>query len=259
MDTQTFGSVVAMQFRRRPGMEFSDIVTEFDAAFQMVDARSRSLTWDCDDIAVIARDSVRVALGWLPPEDERGRWHLIVAVGAAPDEEGARIDPASFGYLADRIVERCRARLPFTAVLRGQAHQPVAPELIDTTFDLLRLEASDMPGDQRRAKKNMAFPDDVEAYADMFSEMAPQFARGDHHAAEVNEDAAADSAGPGLAARAAASVDPLRQALRQRAKPTETLRLTIHTVALSVLLAAPPLGAFMFTYTMLRDITPVAT
>ncbi|MFN3211122.1 MAG: hypothetical protein ACE369_19410 [Roseovarius sp.] len=43
--------------------------------------------------------------------------------------------------------------------------------------------------------------------------------------------------------------------LRRRAAPTKPLRLTVHAMALSIMFFAPPLGAFLFTYTMLRDIT----
>ncbi|WP_397542997.1 hypothetical protein [Roseovarius salis] len=263
METQTFGSIVALQFRRRPGIEFADIVEEFDSAFQMVDARSRSLSWDCDDIAVIERDSVRVALGWLPPEDDTGRWHLIVAVGAVPGTDGEKIAPESFRYLADRIVERSRAFLPFTAVLHGNAQQPIGPALIDTTFDLLRLNTNHMPGDQRQSKKNMAFPENVEDYADMFSEMTPS-GRAEERA-EPGPLNQADTASKNtdrkhpIATAASGIAGHLEEMMKTRAEPTEPLRLTIHTVALSLLLTVPALGAFMFTYTMLRDMTQVAT
>lgn len=258
MQTQTYGSVVAMQFRRRPGIEFADFVEELDTAFQMVDARSRALSWDCDDIAIIERDNVRIALGWLPPEEDGDRWHLIVAVGATPDEACDRTDPTSFRYLADRIVERSRSFLPFTAVLHGQAHQPIGPELIDTTFDLLRLEASDMPGDRRKAKKRMAFPENVEDYADMFSEMSPPWMQADADTdSESLQDAHAARPHRRIGGSVAAITGRVERMLEKRAEPTEPLRLTIHTVALSLLLTAPALGAFMFTYTMLRDMTQV--
>ena len=39
---------------------------------------------------------------------------------------------------------------------------------------------------------------------------------------------------------------------------SEPMRLTIHTLALSMCLYVPPLGAAMFAYTMMRDIFPVA-
>lgn len=263
METQSYGSVAAMQFRRRPAIDFKEIVEEFDNAFHMVDAQTRALKWDGDDIAVIDRDSVRVALGWLSAETDKDRWHLVVAVGAAPGKGENRIDSKSFGFLADQIVEHSRARLPFFAVLRGPAHKAVGAELIDETFDLLRMDTDDMPGDRREVRKKMAFPENVDDYADMFSQMNRPWRRG------ANADAATtpgqDCAPAGESPDETAETTLLsnvtgriHKMLEQRAKPTEPLRLTIHTLALSLCLYAPPLGAFMFTYTMLRDIVPMS-
>jgi len=261
MEMQSYGSVVAMQFRRRPGVEFKEIVEEFDGAFHMVDSQTRALKWDGDDIAVIDRDSVRVALGWLPPETEEGRWHLVIAVGATPGSDGTRIEPRSFRYLADRIVERSRTRLPYSAVLHGPAHKPVGAALIDTTFDLLRMDTTDMPGDHREARKKMAFSGNVDDYADMFSEMSQPWMRDAdaEDAPSPDESARTDTVHGGTAGLLSDVTGHLQKMLETRAAPTEPLRLTIHTLALSLCLYAPPLGAFMFTYTMLRDVVPMAS
>ncbi len=53
-------------------------------------------------------------------------------------------------------------------------------------------------------------------------------------------------------------MNPLGHLRLERAEPTEPLRLTVHTLALSLCLYVPALGAAMFTYTMLRDIFPMA-
>ncbi|KZY35170.1 hypothetical protein A3731_17780 [Roseovarius sp. HI0049] len=246
MEVQTFGSIVAMEFGRRPSINFADIVEEFDIAFQMVDSRSRALTWDCDDIAIIDRDDVRVALGWLPAKHEDETWHLVIAVGtASAATDAVRIDPNSFRYLADRIVERTQEFLPSTAVLHGDARQPVNARLIDTTFDLLRMNTQEMHGDAgspRRDRFDRA--PDPDSYADMADTMTPPWMGG-----AQAEDSGAKSSG---------FTNDLGQMLLTRAAPTKPLRLTIHTLALSLCLYVPPLGAAMFAYTMLRDIFPVA-
>mgnify|MGYP001804813811 CR=1 FL=1 len=132
MTTQSYGSVVAMEFKARPSLAFLDLVEELDIAFQMVDSRTRSLTWDCEDVAIIDRDFVRVAMGWLPSHGKGQPWHLVVAVGAAPDEDLSKIEMSSYDFVADRILERTKEFLPSTAVLRGAASQPIGPALIDT-------------------------------------------------------------------------------------------------------------------------------
>ena len=102
MTPQSYGSVVAMEFKARPSVSFEDIVEEFDVAFQMVDSQSRSLTWEREDTAIIDRDYVRVAMGWLPSKSKGQPWHLIIAVGSSPDEDLTKIEMSSYDFLADR-------------------------------------------------------------------------------------------------------------------------------------------------------------
>lgn len=246
MEVQTFGSIVAMEFRRKPSIGFADIVEEFDIAFQMVDSRSRALIWDCDDIAIIDRDSVRVALGWLPAKTEDEPWHLVIAVGTASTAtDEVRVDPNSFRYLADRIVERTQDFLPSSAVLHGDARQPISADLVDRTFDLLRMDTQDMHGDTRSTRRDrFEGAPDPDSYADMADTMPPPWMRA--------------PAGPEVEDRPKTFTNDLGQMLLTRAEPTKPLRLTIHTLALSLCLYAPPLGAAMFAYTMLRDIFPMA-
>lgn len=256
METQSFGSVVAMEFSYKPSIDFADIVEEFDIAFQMVDSRKRSLTWDCDDIAIIDRDVVRVALGWLPAKQEGQPWHLVIAVGAGKSAEAKTIDPNSYRFIADRIVERTQEYLPSTAVLHGDARQPISAELIDTTFDLLRMETRDMHGDAR-ARRNDRFSDAPapDSYADMVDAMSPPWAG--EAAADMADRRMADDAGE-QHRTASEFTNDLGQMLLTRAEPTQPMRLTIHTLALSLCLYVPALGAAMFAYTMLRDVFPMA-
>jgi len=252
MTTQSFGSVAVMEFRRPPNMAFADIVEEFDIAFQMVDSRTRALSWDCDDIALIDRDCVRVALGWLPGKAQGQSSHLIVAVGSTPEQdqpEGAptRVDPASFEFLADRIVERTRDYIPVKAVLRGTASRPVGADLVDTLFELLRVQSSDMPGDIRRPDRDRFAPE-FDQYAG--GNMADS---GDWHDTDAQADAATMTPQPDAVESGHAG-----RLLLTRARPTKPLRLTIHALALSLCLYVPALGAAMFAYTMMRDVFPVA-
>ncbi len=246
MTTQTYGSVIAMEFRRTPSIQFADIVEEFDIAFQMVDSRTRALTWDCDDIALIDRDSVRVALGWLPGKEKGQPTHLVVAVGSAPDAKPDAIDPNSFRFLADRIAERTHDYLPFTAVLHGKATQPVSAELVDTVFDLLRTDTKDMHSDTAAPKKKRILDEeDIDAFADRVGSMGSGWMARDGAAPEADTPRA----------ETASSGDHM---LLARAEPTQPLRLSIHALALSLCLYVPALGVAMFAYSMLRDVFPMA-
>lgn len=231
MDKQGYGSVVAMEFRRPPSVAFNDIVEEFDIAFKMADSHTRALTWNNDDIALIDRDGVRVGLGWLPGHEPGQASHLVVAVGPPPGKETeSKIDPQSYRYLADRIAERTREYLPYTAILHGEAHQPVSAGLIGTTFDLLRVDVSDMSAGNQSAHFGGWSTDTEEQDTKAWSQPWARLQ----------------------------GLNPLSNLRLERAEPTEPLRLTVHTLALSLCLYVPALGAAMFTYTMLRDIFPMA-
>lgn len=269
MEKQAYGSVVAMEFRTRPSINFADIVEEFDIAFQMVDSRKRSLTWDCDDIAIIDRDSLRVALGWLPGKGPGAAWHLVVAVGMAPHARNEKMDLGSIRFLADRIVERTKDYLPFSAVMHGDAHQPISADLIDTVFDLLRMNTTEMAGDNRAASRPAPEAEEFEAfgdYADMVDSMSPPWMEATQRTTPREEllgprEAIYPRAPEGFAHGADAGrefTNHLGQLMLTRAEPTKPLRLTIHTLALSLCLYVPALGAAMFAYTMLRDVFPMA-
>ncbi|MEM6499317.1 MAG: hypothetical protein AAF709_21650 [Pseudomonadota bacterium] len=249
MNAQAHGSIVAMEFKAAPGISFKAFVDDFDLAFQMVDSRTRSLSWERDDIAIVDRDYVRVALGWLPSEAKGKPWHLIIAVGSAPDEDLTRIEPASYEFLADRILDRTSEFLPATAVLRGEASQPVAAPLMDNLFDLLSAEDSAIHGDTD-APEDVIREGEEGNYADMVDSMLPPWAR-DANRSEDFADKVFDKADEMLIEK-----NPLFKL--GQSECSDPMRLTIHTLALSMCLYVPPLGAALFTYTMLRDIVPVA-
>lgn len=238
---QTYGVVIGFEYRACPRMEFPDIVEEFDLSFQLADAQTRALTWDCDDIAVIDRDYLRVALGWLPPDEDGGAWHLVAAVGPCETAAGCLLDDNSLTFLVDQIIARTQNVLPADAVLQGPASGPVGPELVDDIFDLLRLTAT-------AACDTVAKPD----IAGAASNVIP-----DGQAAQGFVPSPDDANTIDIATKA-----PPWQAvagwLSKRADPSKPLRLTVHTLALTLMLYVPPLGASLFTYTMLRDIVPVS-
>jgi hypothetical protein len=218
-------------------MEFEDIVEEFDLGFQVADAQTRALKWDCDDIALIDRDYLRVALGWLPPDDLDGSWYLLAAVG--PTEPAIPAD--AFSYVADQLVERVQAVLPADSVLHGVASQPVGPELMDTLFDLLRLTAATTRDDIAPPVPDI---DDRRIFVEVEREMVKPVAENDLGNIDMSDIVMEDTR--------------FAKWLKKRAKSTVALRLTVHTLAVSLLIFAPPVGAFMLAYTLLRDMVPLA-
>ncbi len=253
MTSQSYGSVVAMEFKARPSIDFADIVEEFDIAFQMVDSRTRSLTWHSDDVAIIDRDYVRVAMGWLPSKEKGQPWHLLIAVGSAPGEDLSKIEMSSYDFVADRILDRTNEFLPSTAVLRGEASQPIGPALMSTLSDLLRMDTNKMAGDTDMPD-TVLNEADLGDYADMVNDMSPPWAR------PVSRDERYSKAGFDAAeAKAAGQLhDEANAFLMLTGESSQPMRLTIHTLALSIMLYVPPLGAAMFAYTMMRDVFPVA-
>lgn len=260
MNAQVYGSVVAMEFKARPKVAFQDFVEDFDLAFQMVDSITRSLTWERDDLAIVDRDYVRVAIGWLPSPGKGQPWHLVMVVGSSPDEDMSKVEPASYEFLADRILDRTHEFMPATAVLRGEAKEPITPELMDTLCDLLSAEVGDQAHDVAHATRpDGASPEtvrvnDEEFYADMVETMVPPWA----HCADMDDRS--------RNVYSKFEFDKAEEELIEKnvvhamsdSQSSDPMRLTIHTLALSIAFYVPPLGAALFAYTMLRDIFPMA-
>jgi hypothetical protein len=149
MSRQNFGGITALEYHTPPDMDFPDIVEEFDIASHALATQVRRLTWDGEDVAIIDRESVRIALGWLPAQKAQRPHYLVIAVGPPGRRARAALDPAAYELLR-RAVERVREYLPFDAQLNGPAGQPVGSALIDHTFDLLTATAPKTPKATRR-------------------------------------------------------------------------------------------------------------
>lgn len=262
MGPNIYGKITALEYSRRPHLTFADIVEEFDIAFQMVDSQKNGLSWSFEDIAIIERDYIRLALGWLPSTEPGMPWHLVIAVGGDQDQNSDRISPATYEFVTTQIIERLSEFLPFDAALHGDAHQPVDTDLIDAVFDLLSVESG-----TGIATNPMPVPEAACGGIDDIGEtvMSGGLPRSDCTPAqpEHQTDASISRSAPAEEGGQSAGIAPQAgirgQFLRTRAKPTQPLRLTIHTLALSLMLYVPPLGAAMFAYTMLRDVAPVVT
>lgn len=229
MSRDHFGQIAALEFFDPPGMAFPDIVEEFDIASQRLSPQLRRLTWDGDDIALIDRDSVRIALGWLPAEKAEQPSYLVLAVGPRNAKRAPRLDPEAYEILTRRLVERVRSYLPFDAVLHGAANRPVGSTLLDLTFELL----AGCAGDAARTRRPAA-------------DAKPSAVRPKRERPETSFKSRADHTSP--------EAEDAQLTVPGASVP---MRLTIITLGLTLFLHVPPLGAALLTYTTLREAQPL--
>jgi len=229
MSRQSFGQIAALEFFDPPKMTFPDIVEEFDIASQRLAPQLRRLTWDGEDIALIDRDAVRIALGWLPAATEDRPSYLVLAVGPRNTKRDGHLDPEAYEMLTRRLVERVRSYLPFDAVLHGAANRPVGSTLLDMTFELL----AGCAGDAARTRR-------------------PAHGVGKSPVRRKRED-------PETELRPKPDRTPPEAEEAQLALPgvSVPMRLTIITFGLTLFLHVPPLGAALLTYTTLREAQPL--
>lgn len=226
-------SIAVFGYRHAPSAQVDEIVQAIDAMLQSTDAEPRTVTWVGESCAMIDRIGVRIAIGLLPHSADDSYTHLAIAVGHNTEDHG--IDDmlsVSHPQLADRLVYRIREDMPYDTIMRGETPETVDETLILSIFDLLRQAA---PAAQAAAPANL----DSQPERRKAAPRIPAEERFDVILSEDVPDTATTT--PSWAERRAASTKPLR--------------LTVHTVALSIMLYTAPLGAFLFTYSMLRDVT----
>lgn len=241
MNEQDFGTIAALEFRASPDQGFEDIVEEFDIAFRPMGLSSRSLTWNDEDIAFIERDSIRIALGWLPSDTKDVPGFLIVAVGQAPNSGGIHVDPLTCAMLKSHVLQHAETYLPIGNVLHADATQPVGTELIDMVSEMLRRDYQKL-GDTAPAQDSGAFGWSEPVKADPAYEVHPKSC--DTAQGEMGQNDAAnvlDAEFYDLVADKALSLPK---------------RLTIYTLGATMLLYTPPVGITLLVYTTLRDFGP---
>lgn len=232
-DQQT--SIATFGYRHAPAAQAGDIVLSIDEMLQSTDAQPRRITWAGDSIAMIDRVGVRIAVAVLPPSREDRYTYLVLAVGRSPDAaDDDGLLGTSFAHLADRLIYRIKADMPYDTLMRGETPELVDHDLILSLYDLLR---------QSPATSGPASPANLDGKPDA------------HRPRTTPAIPAEDRFDVILSTDVPDTVTSVPGWLEKRAVPTKPLRLTVHTMALSIMLYTAPLGAFLFTYSMLRDIT----
>jgi len=241
MTEQNFGTVTALEFRVSPEQGFEDIVEEFDISFRPLGLTRRSLIWDGEDIAIIERDSIRIVLGWLPPEHPDDHVFLVLAIGHAPNSRGVTLDDSTNSMLSSLLINHAKSYLPIGAVLHAKATRPVGTELIDTMCDVIRR-------DYQQAATTVH--EDVSHPIWTF-ETAPEQEGSDMGFAELDQ---------ATQERTQSSTADILDADYVDLDSVEVLslpkKLTIYTLGATMLLYTPPVGATLLVYTTLRDFMP---
>ena len=255
---QGTGTVAALQFSERPALDFADIVEEFDIAFQ-TGAVQRRLTWDCDDVAIFDRETIRVALGWMQPERAGQPWYLILAVGSSPDAPQAPLTREFCEELATHILMRTQSYLPYDAVYRSETGQPVDAALIDTVTAQL-LQASTQAATNIRANKTSEAPANGVGHSGL-QEAATSGANSwytpllkNFRSGEARRHARA-TFGAG-AQTETEEMKKLREAICGASKEediTLPMHLSIYALGATMLIQVPPVGAALLVYTVLRE------
>ena len=220
------GSIAVFAYRELDPARFAGIVRDIDRTLQLTDTHPRRITWDGADIAMIDRDETRIALGLRPVGPAQGDSHLVLAIGRPAEGRMTRSAAAQCVQLVDRLSSRLAEDLPYASMLRDETTRPVDAALIRDLFTRLTPPARAPEADTSPA---MAGP----------------------RAAAPCPDPADFAV---IATEDVAALDPdVPRFLSERAAPTAPLRLTVHLTGAMVALISAPLGAFMLTYSLLRD------
>lgn len=224
---QSQGSIATFGYRDLDGSRFPHIVRDIDLALQRTDAQPRRITWDGDHIAMIDRDGTRIALGFMPAITTGHRSYLILAVGHLEDCEAASLGAAPNIHLADRLLLRIKDDLPYDTIMRGETLEPVNAELMWMILEQLKDTSSSVEERFTPTQGRDGAAASNQSYCDI----------------NVIEHTDLDT-----------TKNEIYEFLSRSAEPTQPLRLTVHLTGLMVMLVSAPLGAFMFTYSLLRDI-----
>ncbi|MCF1709665.1 hypothetical protein L0V05_12660 [Tabrizicola sp. J26] len=135
-DTST--TIAQLLYTKRPPMNFAHVVRELDAALLRCPADRRSLSWDCDDVAVFDLDAARIALGYADDLPGGYRACLSISVGHGP-ASSVTAPPLlrRRASLCRLILDRISGRYPADEVVWHEQEEVTTAETIDRLLDQL--------------------------------------------------------------------------------------------------------------------------
>lgn len=189
-------TVSALFYDVRPPMDFPMVVEELDRALVRTGKIARSLTWDCDDVAIFDLKGARIMLGWSEGIGERASAALVVSAGPGPE-------PCDNDALGGKYMDACRLisdrlaqyRTPGTIVWHSLPGTMTAERLDDVTEALAPVAdtaLAEAAGQQQRPKRDK-MPDaesDSDRIDRLLERMERELGRGPAHGREAPAGAA---------------------------------------------------------------------
>jgi|GEM_PF-1190066 len=250
MSQDTKCIVACLAYGVEPDLSFPEIVRTFGDVLDSHRLQHRAISFDADDIALIDIDMMRIALGWYRPEASDQSWYLVVAVGPSPHALGQTMPRRFSERLAQSIIDRVNAVLPFDAVLWSDTTPPLDVDKMDQVLDALSGLAS-MPHDARSS--GAADVRSVMAGAESNARAAGGQPADHLHVGDVHDTTPRHDTGE--ADRPAGTRRLFAEVYVQEPEGCSLqMYLTVYTLGTTLLLMTPPVGAAMLAYTVLRDI-----
>jgi hypothetical protein len=132
VEVNSTSTLAQMLFAGKPAINFAHVVRELDQALARYPSTQRSLSWDCDDLAIFDLDGARIVLSYA--DDLPGAKSACLTLGIGPGSAGHGASPleANRAALCRKITDRLAERYEVDAVLWHDSDQPVTADLIDT-------------------------------------------------------------------------------------------------------------------------------
>ncbi|MDZ4136943.1 MAG: hypothetical protein U1D06_15335 [Paracoccaceae bacterium] len=253
MSVQPKSTIAQILFADRSDLNFAHVVGELDRSLDGVLGQEHSLIWDCDDVAIFDLASTRIILALVdfPKSDAEGRIYstcLTVSVGTVPDQ--VQSSPLSRRHegLCSVIADKIRGFYTAEAILWQELPHSMTPEMIDQLSERL-------PG--RAGRGTAALMPHAKPQQDLQPQPEPM-----PHPTEIvviNMPGIVANTLPDLPYFDRDRLTRVRDALYEtpdadtaNARPTAQIRLAAHAVNATLVVVCLPLGAALFTYSLLR-------
>jgi hypothetical protein len=288
MSAASPSTLAQLLFSTPPTLNFADIVDELEAVLSRYPATNRALWRDGGDVAIFDLDGSRVVLGFTDTLAGPHVACLTVSVGTGPDVVGPGPLADRRTALCRKIADRLSTRYPYDSVVWHETPSPVTPDLIDKMIETLTTggEPTRLPQEPAVEIDRLLARMSVELEIRQVNPVT-NFARPEAHnftplsvrppKARIKLPAAlrpapvpeappvAPAEAPVIAndrpalpqnhdadaARIRAALYPPEEEVEDE-RPSTQMRLAVHAMNATMIVALLPVGAAMMTYSILR-------
>jgi hypothetical protein len=239
-----FSIIAEMVFVAKPQINFARLVGDLDAVLARFQGPDRHLTWDCEDVAIFDMPGIRIALACNEEPQSGVATSLMISVGPTPlptklnEKKPLHRKGVSYEEMCSKLVERVQSRLSPDAVFWHECAAPVTADLIDELSSALP-ELTHRPDPKHPIFASVDGSNVDEIYARGFDTANDR----PHLPLPRN---------PELARVRSALYPPEMQAAAVQLEVSPQLRLAAHTMNVTLIMVALPVGAAMMTYSVLR-------